>query len=62
MIDSLIETGKFYGMEMNVQETKVMKISRKPYPLQFVIDQKQLKNVQNFEYCGRVITNNASCM
>jgi hypothetical protein len=27
-----------------------------------VIDQKQLKNVQNFEYCGRVITNNASCM
>ena len=30
MIDKLIETGRYYGMEMNVEETKVMRISRQP--------------------------------
>jgi len=28
MIDKLIETGGCYGMEMNVEKTKVMRISR----------------------------------
>jgi hypothetical protein len=27
MIDKLIETGRCYGMEMNVEKTKVMRIS-----------------------------------
>jgi hypothetical protein len=32
MIDKLIETGGSYGMEMNVEKTKVMRISRQPFP------------------------------
>jgi len=28
MIDKLIETGRCYGMEMNVEKTEVMRISR----------------------------------
>jgi hypothetical protein len=28
MIDKLIEIGKCYGMEMNVEKTKLMRISR----------------------------------
>jgi len=32
MIDKLIETGRCYGMEMNVEKTKVMRISRQPFP------------------------------
>jgi len=28
MIDNLIEIGRCYGMEMNVEKTKVMRISR----------------------------------
>ena len=28
MIDKLIETGSWYGMEMNMEKTKVMRISR----------------------------------
>ena len=31
MIDKLIETGGCYGMEMNVEKTKVMRISRQPF-------------------------------
>ena len=33
MIDKLIETSRYYGMEMNVEKTKVMRISRQPSPV-----------------------------
>jgi len=34
-----IETGRYYGMEMNVEKTKVMRISRHPSPVTIKIDQ-----------------------
>ena len=43
--DKLIETGRCYGMEMNVEKTKVIRISRQPSPVTIMIDQKQLENV-----------------
>ena len=33
MIDKLIETGRCYGTEINVEKTKVMRISRQPSPV-----------------------------
>jgi hypothetical protein len=33
MICELIEVGRSYGMEMNVEKTKVMRISRQPFPV-----------------------------
>ena len=48
MIDELIEIGRCYGMEMNVEKTKVMRISRQPSPVIITIDQKQLENVESF--------------
>jgi hypothetical protein len=36
MFDILTEVGRCYGMEMNVDETKV--ISRQPSPVQIMID------------------------
>jgi hypothetical protein len=59
MVDRLIEIGRRYGMEMNVEKTKVMKISRQPSPMNFMIDQKQLENVEYFNYLGSMITNDA---
>jgi len=38
VIDKLIEIGRCYGMEMNVEKTKVMRISRQPLPVKIVID------------------------
>jgi hypothetical protein len=32
MIDKLTEIGRCYGMKMNVEKTKVMRISRQPSP------------------------------
>ena len=40
MIDKLIEIGRCYGVEMNVEKTKVMRISRQPPPVTIMIDQK----------------------
>ena len=39
MIDKLIETGRCYGMEMNVKKNKVMRISRQSLPVKIIIDQ-----------------------
>jgi len=37
--DKLIVTGKCYGMEINVEKTKVMRISIRPSPITITIDQ-----------------------
>jgi hypothetical protein len=41
IIDRLTETGRCYGMEMNVEKTKVMIIPRQPSPIQIMMYQKQ---------------------
>ena len=61
MTDKLIETGRCYGMEMIVEKTKVMRISRQPVPLKIMIDQKQLENVGSFKYLGSILTNDGRC-
>ena len=50
-----------YGMEMNVEKTKVMRISRQPSPVTIMIDQKQLENVECFKYLGSLLTNDGRC-
>jgi hypothetical protein len=61
MIDKVIEIGKYYGMEMNVEKRKVMRISRQPLPAKIIIDQKQLENVKSFKYLGSILTNDGKC-
>ena len=61
MIDNLIEIGSCYGMEMNVEKTKVMRISRQPSPVTIVIEQKQLENVECFKYLCSMLTNDGRC-
>lgn len=41
MIRGLTETGRGYEVEMNVYETKVMRISTKPSPLQITTKKKK---------------------
>jgi hypothetical protein len=42
-------------------KTKVMRISRQPSPIKIMINQKQLENVEYFNYLGSMITNDARC-
>jgi hypothetical protein len=38
-----------------------MRISRQPYPIKIMTDQKQLESVEYFNYLGSMITNYARC-
>jgi hypothetical protein len=60
MIDRITEIGRCYGMEMNMEKTTIMRISKQPAPIKIMIDQKQLQNVEYFNYLGS-ITNDARC-
>jgi len=44
------------------KKTKVMRISRQPFPIKIVIDQKQLEIVESFKYLGRILTNDGRCI
>jgi hypothetical protein len=57
MIDKLIKIGRCYGMEINVEKTKAMRISIQPFPVKLTIDQKQLENLESFKYLGSILTN-----
>ena len=48
-------------MEMNVEKTKVMRISRQPSPVTITVDQKQLENVKCFKYLGSMLTDDGRC-
>jgi len=61
MIDKLIEIVGCYGMEMNVEKTKVMRISRQTFPVKIKTDQKQLENEESFKYLGSILTNDGRC-
>ena len=54
MIDKLIEIGRCCEMEMNVEKTKVLRISRQLFPVKIMIGQKQLESVESFKYLGSV--------
>ena len=49
-------------MQINVEETKVMRISRESSPLQIMLDKKKLENVEYFNYFHSLITNGARCI
>jgi hypothetical protein len=48
-------------MEMNVEKTKVMRISRQLFPVKIMIDQKQLENMESLKYLGNILTNDGRC-
>ena len=61
MIDKLTENVGCYGMEMILEKTKVMRISRQLFPVKTMIGQKQLENVETFKYLGSILTNDGRC-
>ena len=38
-----------------------MRISRQPFPIKIMIDQKQLENGEPFKYLGSILTNDGRC-
>ena len=60
MKDKLIEVGRCYCMEINV-EKKVMRISRQTSAVTIMINQTQLESVECFKYLGSMLTNDGRC-
>jgi hypothetical protein len=60
MIDKLIEIRRCYGMEMNVEKTKVMRISRQPFPVKIIIDKNNWR-MWILKYLGSIVTNDGRC-
>ena len=61
MLERLIETGGCYGIELNVETTEVMRISKQPSRVEIVISQNQPENVECYKYFDSMITNDARC-
>ena len=46
---------------MNVEKTKLMRISRQQPPVTNTIDRKRLENVKSFKYLGSMFTDDGRC-
>jgi len=55
--DTLIKAGRGHGVEMTGEKTKVKRISWQPSPVQNMINQKHLENVEYLSNLGSLIMN-----
>jgi hypothetical protein len=55
MIYGKIEIGKCYGVEMEVEETNVIRLSRHPFTLPIMIDQNEPNSVEYFSYLSSIV-------
>ena len=61
VVERLIDIGSYCGMEINMEETKVMRMPRQPSFAQIMIDQVQPEGVECCSYLVGMITNNVIC-
>jgi hypothetical protein len=59
MIKRIVDVETCFEMETNVEETKMMDISRQTFSIQIMVDQKHLQNVECLNYLCRIITHDA---
>ena len=62
IMNDLNETGKRYGMKININKTKVMRITHLANKsMKIIIDGNEIEAVQEFKYLGSVICDNGRC-
>jgi len=45
-----------YGMEVNIDKSQVMRVTRSNETFQIKVNNRELKEVDNFKYLGNMIT------
>ena len=50
MVNRLIDTGRKYGMEINIEKSQVMKVSWSNESLNIKVNNRELKEVDQFKY------------
>ena len=61
MVNRLPDTGRKYGMEINIDKSQVMRVSRRNESLQITVKNRELKEVDHFKYLGSVLTRDGYC-
>jgi Reverse transcriptase (RNA-dependent DNA polymerase). len=61
MVNRLVATGRKYGMKINIDKSQVMRVSRSNESLHIKVNNRELKEVDNFKYLGSVLTRDGYC-
>ena len=61
MVNRLVDTGRKYGMEINIDKSQVMRVSRRNESLQIKVNTGELKEVVHSKYLGSVLTIDGHC-
>ena len=61
MVNRLFDTGRKYGMEININKSQLMRVSRSNESLQIKVNNRELKEVDHFKYLGSVLTRDGYC-
>ena len=56
MVNRLVDSGRKYGMEINIDKSQVMRVSRSNKSLQIKVNNRELKEIDHFKYLGSVLT------
>ena len=62
MVNSLIDTGRKCGMEINIDISQVMRVSWSNGSSQIKVNNRKLKEVDHFKSLGSVLTRNGYCI
>ena len=60
MVNRLVDTEK-YGMEIKLNKSQVMKVSRRNESLHIIVDNSVLKEVYHFKYLANVLIKDGYC-
>ena len=60
MLHTLDDTGRKNGMEINIDKSQVMRVSRSDESLQIKVNNRELKEV-HFKYLRNVLTTDGYC-
>ena len=61
MVNRLVDTGRKYGMDINIDKSQVMRVSMSNESLQIKVNNRELKEIVNFTYLGSVLTRDGYC-
>ena len=61
MVNRLVETGRKYGMEININKSPVMRVYRRNESLQVKVNNRELKQIDHFKCLESVLAKNCYC-
>jgi hypothetical protein len=61
MVNRLVDTGRKYGLEISIDKSHIMRVSRSNELLQIKVNNRELKEVDHLKYLGSLLTRDGYC-